>query len=84
MSWNTAPTRWRSILTPSSRAKQVLIVDDLIATGGTAEAAIKLIRSAGGEVVGCSFVIDLPDMGGAKKLEGHGVKVASLVAFEGE
>ena len=62
----------------------VLIVDDLIATGGTAEAAIKLIRSAGGEVVGCSFVIDLPDIGGAKKIEAHGVKVASLVAFEGE
>lgn len=62
----------------------VLVVDDLIATGGTAEAAIKLIRSAGGDVVGCSFVIDLPDIGGAKRLESLGVKVASLVEFEGE
>jgi len=44
----------------------ILLVDDLIATGGTAEAAIKLIQQAGAEVVGCSFVIDLPDLGGAE------------------
>jgi adenine phosphoribosyltransferase len=62
----------------------VLIVDDLIATGGTAEAAVKLLRAAGAEVVGASFVIDLPDLGGAKRLEARGVKATSLVAFEGE
>ena len=62
----------------------VLIVDDLIATGGTAEAAIKLVRKVGGEVAGCSFVIDLPDIGGTKRFEAMDVKVASLVAFEGE
>ena len=46
----------------------MLIVDDLIATGGTAEAAIKLIAKAGGNVVGCCFVIDLPELGGAARL----------------
>ena len=62
----------------------VLIVDDLVATGGTAEAAVKLLRAAGAEVVGASFVIDLPDLGGAKRLEARGVKATSLVAFEGD
>ena len=61
----------------------VLIVDDLIATGGTAEAAVKLIRQAGGVVVGAAFVIDLPELGGAKRLEKLGVLVRTLVAFEG-
>lgn len=62
----------------------VLLVDDLIATGGTAEAAVKLLRSAGASVVGASFVIDLPDLGGAKRLEARGVQVSSLVEFEGD
>ncbi|TGY87578.1 adenine phosphoribosyltransferase [Marinicauda algicola] len=66
------------------KGERVLVVDDLIATGGTAEAAILLLRQAGAEVVGCSFVIDLPELGGARRLEKLGVKVASLVAFEGE
>ncbi|MBI1252013.1 MAG: adenine phosphoribosyltransferase [Alphaproteobacteria bacterium] len=61
----------------------VLLVDDLIATGGTAEAAIKLLRRAGAEVVGASFVIDLPDLGGAKRIEALGVPVSTLVSFEG-
>ena len=61
----------------------VLLIDDLIATGGTAEAAIKLIRRAGGEVVGCSFVIDLPELGGRRRLEEMGVKVLALCEFEG-
>jgi len=64
--------------------ERVLIVDDLIATGGTAKAAIRLIRMAGGEVAGCSFVIDLPDLGGAKKIAAMGVNVTHLVEFEGE
>ncbi len=58
----------------------VLIVDDLIATGGTAGAAIALVRRLGGVVVGASFVIDLPDLGGATKL---GVPVHALVSFPG-
>lgn len=64
--------------------ERVLIVDDLIATGGTAEAAILLLKKAGAEVTGCSFVIDLPDLGGAARIKAHGVPVASLVAFDGE
>ncbi len=63
--------------------QRVLIVDDLIATGGTAEAAAKLVRRTGGEIVGACFVIDLPDLGGGKLLEEMGIKVHALMAFEG-
>ncbi|HBA44331.1 MAG TPA: adenine phosphoribosyltransferase [Alphaproteobacteria bacterium] len=63
---------------------KVLLVDDLIATGGTAEAAIRLIERLGGEVVACSFVIDLPDLGGRARLEALGKEVLTLVSFEGE
>lgn len=62
----------------------VLLVDDLIATGGTAAAAISLLKRAGAEIVGATFVIDLPDLGGAKKIEALGVPVSSLVEFEGD
>jgi adenine phosphoribosyltransferase len=55
-----------------------------VATGGTANAAIDLIRKSGGEVVAAAFVIDLPDLGGAAKLRQKGVKVHTLVEFEGE
>ena len=65
------------------KGDNVLLVDDLIATGGTAEAAIKLIERAGGNVVGCSFIIDLPELQGRRRLEKLGKKVLSLVAFEG-
>jgi adenine phosphoribosyltransferase len=61
----------------------VLLVDDLIATGGTALAAIQLLRQAGAQVVGAAFVIDLPDLGGADKLRAAGVEVSTLTAFEG-
>ena len=67
-----------------TKGQRVLVVDDLIATGGTAEAAIKLIRQAGGEVIGASFVIDLPDLGGIKRLQDMGVETQTLCAFEGE
>ena len=67
-----------------TKGQCVLVVDDLIATGGTAEAAIKLVRQAGGEVIAASFVIDLPDIGGRKKLEAMGVEVQTLCEFEGD
>jgi len=64
--------------------QKVLIVDDLIATGGTACAAVQLVREAGAEVVGASFVIDLPDLGGREKLAAMDVPVRTLISFEGE
>ncbi|MFP6640789.1 MAG: phosphoribosyltransferase family protein, partial [Myxococcota bacterium] len=67
-----------------SPGDRILIVDDLIATGGSASAAVDLIRRAGGEVIGASFVIDLPDLGGRKKLEALGVPVRTLMEFAGD
>ncbi len=64
--------------------EQVLLIDDLIATGGTAEAAIILIQQLGGVVMGCGFVIDLPDLGGMQRLQNLGLATFSLCAFEGE
>jgi adenine phosphoribosyltransferase len=61
----------------------VLLVDDLIATGGTAEAAVQLLRRAGADVIGAAFVIDLPDLGGVARIEALGVPVQSLVSFPG-
>jgi adenine phosphoribosyltransferase len=66
-----------------SAGERILIVDDLIATGGTAEAAVKLIARMGGVTVGAAFVIDLPDLGGASKIRQMGVPCHSLIAFEG-
>jgi adenine phosphoribosyltransferase len=66
-----------------NRGDHILLVDDLIATGGTCFAAIKLLERAGGKVIGCSFVIDLPDLGGADKIRALGKEVNSLVAFAG-
>src|SRR5262245_54374076 len=63
--------------------ERILIVDDLIATGGTAEAAVKLFKRSGGVVVGAVFVIDLPDLGGVKRLRAQGVECHTLIAFEG-
>ncbi|WP_299327144.1 adenine phosphoribosyltransferase [Parasphingopyxis sp.] len=63
---------------------RILLVDDLLATGGTALAAVKLLRGAGAEVDQSLFVIDLPDLGGASKLREAGVSVESLVEFEGD
>ena len=76
MNSSTGPT--------GSRDDRVLLVDDLIATGGTAEAAAILIEKMGGKIIECCFVIDLPDLGGRKRLEERGQKVFTLCEFEGD
>ncbi len=67
-----------------AKGEKILLVDDLIATGGTAEAACKLIDKMGGQIVECCFIVDLPDIGGRKRLEKHGQKVFALCEFEGD
>ena len=64
--------------------ERVLLIDDLIATGGTAEAAIHVIEQAGGQLVGVGVVIDLPEVGGRKRIEALGHELVALCAFEGE
>ncbi|MEJ6783930.1 adenine phosphoribosyltransferase [Aminobacter sp. Piv2-1] len=71
----------KDAVTPGER---VILVDDLIATGGTAEAAVKLLRQMGADIVAACFVIDLPDLGGRRKLEALGVEVRTLIAYEGD
>ena len=66
------------------KGAKVLLVDDLIATGGTAEAAVILIEKMGGNIVECCFMIDLPDIGGKARLEKRGHKVFALCEFEGD
>jgi len=66
-----------------SAGQKVILVDDLIATGGTAEGAVKLLRQMGAEIVAACFVIDLPALGGRAKLEALGVDVRYLIAYEG-
>ena len=66
-----------------SQGDKVLVVDDLLATGGTIEATTKLIRQLGGEVEHAAFVINLPEIGGEKRLEGLGLNVYSICEFEG-
>ena len=63
--------------------EKVILVDDLIATGGTAVGAVKLLRQIGADVVSACFVIDLPDLGGRRQLEALGVEVRTLVEFSG-
>ncbi|MGN6550228.1 MAG: adenine phosphoribosyltransferase [Pararhizobium sp.] len=64
--------------------EKVILVDDLIATGGTAEAAANLLTQMGAEIVAACFVIDLPDLGGRKRLEALGILVRTLIAFQGD
>jgi adenine phosphoribosyltransferase len=66
-----------------SKGDRVIVVDDLIATGGTAEGAVKLLRQMGAEVLAACFVIDLPELGGADKLRKMDVPVRTLISFEG-
>ena len=63
--------------------ERVILVDDLIATGGTAEGAVKLLRQIGANIVAACFIIDLPDLGGADKLRAMDVPVRTLMTFEG-
>lgn len=65
-------------------AERVLLVDDLIATGGTAEAAIRVIERVGGVVEGCAFVIELPDLGGRSRVGSNGRRILSICSFAGE
>jgi len=67
-----------------SPGERVLLIDDLLATGGTAEAAAALIAKMGAQVLECCFIVDLPDIGGRKRLEKLGLKVFALCEFEGE
>jgi adenine phosphoribosyltransferase len=64
--------------------QRVLLVDDLIATGGTAEAAAALVQETGGVLVETAFIVDLPDLGGRRKLEAAGIPVFALTEFEGD
>jgi adenine phosphoribosyltransferase len=66
-----------------AKGERVILVDDLIATGGTATAAVKLLRQMGADVVAAVFMVDLPDLGGADKLRALDVSVRTLVSFEG-
>jgi adenine phosphoribosyltransferase len=65
------------------KGERVILVDDLVATGGTAQAAVKLLKQIGAEVLAACFVIDLPELGGAEKIRKLGVPVRTLVTFEG-
>jgi adenine phosphoribosyltransferase len=65
------------------KGEQVILVDDLIATGGTAEGAVKLLKQQGADVLAACFIIDLPDLGGADKIRALGVPVRTLMAFDG-
>jgi adenine phosphoribosyltransferase len=64
--------------------EHILLVDDLLATGGTAEAAATLIKKMGGVIVECAFVVDLPDIGGRKRLENQKLPIFTLCEFEGD
>ncbi len=66
-----------------AKGERVILVDDLVATGGTAEAAVKLLKQLGADVLAACFVVDLPDLGGADKIRKLGVPVRTLVSFEG-
>ncbi|MFP4476785.1 MAG: adenine phosphoribosyltransferase [Desulfatibacillaceae bacterium] len=65
-----------------NQGERVLIIDDLIATGGTISAAVKLVEQLGGEVVECAFVVELPDLKGREKIAGH--RIYSLCSFDGD
>ncbi|MFC3052674.1 adenine phosphoribosyltransferase [Kordiimonas pumila] len=65
------------------KGMRVLLIDDLIATGGTAEAGVQLIKAQSADIAACAFVVDLPDLGGSARLQEAGHTVISLCSFEG-
>ena len=66
------------------KGDKILLIDDLIATGGTAVAATELLQESGATIVAAAFIVDLPDLGGAQKLRDKGIKLHTLVEFEGD
>lgn len=66
------------------KGQKVVIIDDLIATGGTCLAACSLVKKLGGEIIECAFIVDLPDIGGSKRLKEAGIKYYAQTEFEGE
>lgn len=72
------------VAAPIGKGTRVLVIDDLLATGGSAGAAIELVRGLGGAVVGAGFVVDLPELPGRGRVEGMGVEVFALCEFMGE
>lgn len=66
------------------KGQKALIIDDLIATGGTCMAAVELVKKLGGHVVECAFIVNLPDLGGSKKLQEAGISSYAQTSFEGE
>ena len=78
--WSTAKTRWRSTPTPIAPGAKVLVVDDLLATGGTVEACCRLVEKVGGVVVGCAFLIELAGLQGVQRIARY--KTVSLVKYE--
>ena len=66
-----------------TQGETILLVDDLLATGGTAEAGIRLVEKLGGKILSCAFIVDLPDLGGRKRLEGMGMDVHALCTYDG-
>ena len=82
LSGRPASSTWAAV--SSTANDKVLVVDDLLATGGTIEATVKLIRQLGGEVQDAAFVISLPDLGGEARLTALGLELVKLCEFEGE
>ena len=80
---NTVQTKSRCMPTRSLPVRRWCFVDDLVATGGTAEAAVKLLRGLGAEIVAACFIIDLPELGGAERLRAMDVEVRTLISYEG-
>lgn len=66
------------------KGEKVLIIDDLVATGGTVEAAAKLVHTLGGNIIGAAFIVDLPSLGGVEKIEALGIPCHTLMQFEGD
>ena len=74
-SWSTGATSWRSTATPSIPTNGLLVIDDVLATGGTASATARLVTGLGGVIVGLGFLIELADLGGRDRLTGYDVAI---------